>query len=149
MKRQTKKEKAWYDLLEKYNCLIEEKGYKPDPYDKERLEEVKGKILHSLCEDFYVKGKSDVIDLNKYLSQGGFRAEYRVDVFENSWISGWAKRADNIIASVNEERTITKEDMEDSYYGLRFFNGQVNAWQFGVILAGVMVVVSVLYVVLK
>ena len=138
------KKKNWYALLEQYNRLVEEKEFNENLYDKASLSQVKNDILQYM-KRFEPKFRADLIGRVINLNTQGVRADYAEAIFRNEWAGRWAGRADNIIAAINEERIITKEDMEDSYYGLRFFCGRLNLWQFAVVSTCVLIGAFVVY----
>ena len=119
----TNKKKAWYDLLEQYNRLIKEKEYNKNLVNTEFLEGIKEKILHYLREDAIKRAEAEAQMLAMDISKQGFKNTVAKNMVLGSWVVKWAVKADNIIAAVNEEHIIAKEDMENSYYGLRFFGG--------------------------
>jgi len=120
--KKTGKEKSWYDLLEQYNHFIEEKMYNKNILEEADYWQVRRKILNYLHKT-YNKAEGDLQGYYRVLldrEQNIMIADYK---YSNSRPMKWMKKADNIFASLQRHQLIDKADIENSYYGLRFFNG--------------------------
>lgn len=130
----TMKKRDWYALLDEYNRLVEEKNYNVMIVNTESFTEKKEAIIAYLTKK-YCAAEADMIGIVRDLSQDGYGRTVAEKIFYDEFAVKWAKKAENIIAAVKEGNPIEKTDIEESFYGIRFYNGRLNLLQF-IILCG-------------
>lgn len=131
------RKKEWYELLEKYNRLVEERTFNEYVFEKDAYREIRRKLLNYL-RTAYLKAEAD-----EYRNLKVLRAQAVFPwVIENecSKYLRWKKKADNIFASLEANQPINKADMEDSYYDTSVLVELVSKWPYIVlaVAAGVM-----------
>lgn len=129
------KKKEWYNLLNEYNDLVKAKEYNKAFVDADNLDTAKGKILHYLQEEAGIICEADAQGYAMSLAKMGLHERAALKAFSDSWVVKWARKAENIISAVKEERTIEETDIKESYYGMRFLDGRVDLKQYLLILA--------------
>lgn len=142
-KEKSMKKKEWYELLDEYNRLVEEKKFNEKAFDKETYFEIREKITHYL-NVAYDKAAFDAKEhwlslCNK--EPNPLIVEHR---HSKSRSVSWMKKADKIFASLEAHQLIDKADMEDSYYDTSIFSDLVKMWPYMALIVAAVVVLALM-----
>lgn len=132
------KRKKWYELLDNYNELAALDQYNNIMADTEQFSRVKESIKTQL-EKMYTLAEAEIQAKLLQYEKMGYNPAYAKTEIEKSRIAKWAKKADNIIAAINAEQTISEEDMKGSFIEPLWF-GIFNTTQTLIILAVLMII---------
>lgn len=128
------KKKEWYELLNTYNEMIENREVYHFMVNEEELQMVRTKIINYLTKIALVHAEVDTAMIWEKISNQGYADLLAKEKFLKSWIAKWAKKADSIIVSVEGNKAISESDIKNSYYELRYLNGNLTLWQYMLLL---------------
>lgn len=137
------KKKEWYELLNQYNELIEQKSYNAAFADAERLTDIKKKIedyIETSCKFL----EAELAALSNDYAKMGLRPQVAKENIKKSWYARWAHKGDKILQSIQNEAEIDAEHIEDSYYEVRWYGGRLSTGQLVLLLSAVMVIALLL-----
>lgn len=114
------KKKEWYELLDRYNEQAEANAYNSIMVDKEQFSEIKKSIKEHI-ERMKTVAVADAEAKIMDYQRNGYNRAYAESKYNNSRFVKWAKKADVLLESINEDKPLQKKDMQGSFYELRYF----------------------------